>query len=161
MHEVSEACCDVFLILCRELEVILHRRCDVRRIWALTPRMHRCWRAAWPYAVVCKRMGYRWAGIWLSGIPSSSLASLDFLLPHFRLTLEFPPDQIRFSQNRRIFFVETPLNCIAFQQEVFSACRIYVDTLPLSCFLSLLCCMALVTPHLFVFADMGPDRCIR
>lgn len=119
MHEVSEACCDVFLILCREVEVILHRRCDVRRIWALTPRMHSCWRAAWPYAVVCKRMGYRWAGIWLSGIPSSSLASVDFLLPHFRLTLEFPPDQIRFSQNRRIFFVETPFELHCFSARGF------------------------------------------
>lgn len=48
-----------------------------------------------------------WTGIPLSGIPSSSLACFNFLLSHFRLTLEFPPDQIRFSRNRD-FFVETP-----------------------------------------------------
>ena len=37
-----------------------------------------------------------------------SLACFSLLLPCFRLTLEFPPDQIRFSQNKEVF-VETPL----------------------------------------------------
>lgn len=53
-HEISDGCCDVFLVLCTKLALILHRKWDVRRIWALTPRICSSWRAAWPYAVYAR-----------------------------------------------------------------------------------------------------------
>lgn len=145
-HEVSDGYCDVFLVLCTKRAVTLHRKRDVRRVWALTPRVCGFCRAAWPYTVCAGEWGLC-TGIWLSGIPSSSLICFTFLLPHFRLTLEFPPSQIRFSQNREVF-VKPPCNSIAFQQQFSSPYRIRVGVLPHSCSLSLLCCMALFAPHL-------------
>lgn len=75
-------------------------------------------------------------------VPSSSLACFNLWPPCLRLILEFPPDQIRRSWNRE-FFVETTL----LFNESFSLHPVSMWVLCPSA-VSLLCWMALVTPHL-------------
>lgn len=77
-HVVSDGWCDVFFGFCTKLAVILHRKCDVRRIWALTPRICSSQRVAWP--CTAWQENRKFPDRHLTGTPPSWLVCLNFLL---------------------------------------------------------------------------------
>lgn len=157
-HEVSDDYCDVFLVLCTKCAVTLHRKCDVRRVWALSPRICSSWRAAWLYTL-CARVGSLHRH--LSGIPSNSLTCFNFLLPHFRLTLEFSPTLDQFFTEQRSFCGNPLLTALLFNSSFPLRTESMLVVYPTA--VSIPCCAAwywlILTWHV-VFTDTGLERYI-